>query len=386
MLRISWPLLAALCLAGCAQLPASGPGREDLLAAPPASAASGASVQLVDVDDRVARALAARSRPHRFSDDLSPNAPASSPGQLGAGDVVEVTIWESPPATLFGAGIGDVRIGPSAARPAVLPEQVIDHEGQITVPFAGRLQAAGQTLRSLGEEIARRLRGKANQPEAVVRLVRNGSSTVTVVGEVTQSLRMPLTPGGERLLDALAEAGGVRQSVNRMTVQLTRGTRTVAMPLDSVIRDPLQNVLLQPGDIVTALFQPLSFTALGATGKNEEVPFEARGISLAQALGRVGGLQDSRSDARGVFLFRLEAADALDWPRQPAGTTPDGRVPVVYRIDLANPASFFVMQGFEVRDKDVLYVSNAPAAELQKFLNLVFSVVYPVLNVYQIGR
>jgi polysaccharide biosynthesis/export protein len=45
-----------------------------------------------------------------------------------------------------------------------------------------------------------------------------------------------------------------------------------------------------------------------------------------------------------------------------------------------------VMQSFPVQNKDVLYVSNAPAADLQKFLNLVFSVVYPVISTIQLTR
>ena len=75
-----------------------------------------------------------------------------------------------------------------------------------------------------------------------------------------------------------------------------------------------------------------------------------------------------------------------DWPRTPLATTPEGLVPVVYRVDLRNPNSFFVMQSFPISNKDVLYVSNAPAAELQKFLNLVFSVAYPVLTTIQLTR
>jgi polysaccharide export outer membrane protein len=65
--------------------------------------------------------------------------------------------------------------------------------------------------------------------------------------------------------------------------------------------------------VVTALFQPYSFTALGATGANAEIAFEATGITLAQALGRAGGLQDQRADVRGAFLFRLEDPRALDF-------------------------------------------------------------------------
>jgi polysaccharide export outer membrane protein len=129
--------------------------------------------------------------------------------------------------------------------------------------------------------------------------------------------------------------------------------------------------------VITAMFQPLSFTVLGATGKNEEVNFEAQGISLAQALARAGGLNDARADARGVFIFRFEDAGALDWATPPTAT-PEGKVPVIYQVDLRDPSAFFVAQSFPVQNKDVIYVSNAPAAELQKFMNIVVSAIYPV--------
>lgn len=86
---------------------------------------------------------------------------------------------------------------------------------------------------------------------------------MTVLGEVVSNRRMPLTPRGERLLDALAAASGPRQPVGKTTIQLARSGRTASMPLDTIIRDPAQNIVLRPGDVVTALFQPYSFTALG---------------------------------------------------------------------------------------------------------------------------
>jgi polysaccharide export outer membrane protein len=374
-------LLTLAVLVGCAQFPTSGPST---VAIQQAAAAPGtAVVQIVELDDRIARELREQRRPKLFSDTLGETRPQAT--TIGRGDALEVSIWEAPPATLFGGGPVDPRL-PSSVRATVMPEQVVGDDGFISVPFAGRIVARGQTLQALEAEIVRRLRGKANQPEVVVRLLRNVSSTVTVVGEVTNSLRMPLTPGGERLLDALAAAGGVRQPVNKTTVQVTRDKDFHAMPLDMVIRDPRQNVPLQPGDVVTAMFQPLSFTALGATGRNEEINFETQGITLAQALARVGGLIDTRSSPQGVFVFRFEPQQALAWPQQPVATTADGLVPVVYRIDLRNPNSFFVMQSFPISNKDVLYVSNAPAAELQKFLNVIFSIAYPVLTAVQVGR
>jgi len=213
----------------------------------------------------------------------------------------------------------------------------------------------------------------------MVRVIKNNTSNVTVIGEVTTSTLMPLTARGERLLDALASAGGVKQPVDKMTLQLTRGAQMDALPLDVIIRDPKQNIALQPGDVITALFQPQSFTVMGATVKNDEINFEAKGISLAQALARSGGLDDSRADSRAVFVFRLEDPKALDWATPPK-TTPDGKVPVIYQLNLKDPASFFVAQSFPIDNKDVLYVSNAPAADLQKFLNIVVSVIYPIVN------
>ena len=376
-------VLSTMLLAGCNSLPTSGPTARQIeqVGSPEATA----TIQIVDVDDAITRRLLAQKTLRLFSESLG-EAPNRDAG-IGPGDTLEVTIWEAPPATLFGLGATtDARANASAARSTTLPEQMVDHDGYVAVPFAGRIQTSGKTTSAIGAEIVKRLTGKANQPEVLVRLTRNLSSTVTVVGEVASSVRVPLTPGGERLLDALAAAGGVRQPVSKMTLQVTRGSNYYALPLDTVIRDPRQNVPLRPGDVITAMFQPLSFTALGAAGKNEEINFEAQGITLAQALARAGGLVDSRSDAQGVFIFRMEPRAALNWPRQPVSATPEGMVPVVYRIDLKNPSSFFVMQSFAMNNRDVLYVSNAPAAELQKFLNLVFSVAYPVLTTIQVTK
>src|SRR5208337_823475 len=255
----------------------------------------------------------------------------------------------------------------------------------ILVPFAGRIPAAGKTLQSIEGEIVSRLTGKANQPEVMIRMTKNYSSNATVVGEVNTSTRVPLIPGNERLLDAIAAAAGVRQPVNKMTIQVTRNENVYSLPLETIMRDPKQNVPLLPGDVITALFQPYSFTALGATGKNEEVNFETQGITLAQALARSGGLIDERSNARGVFIFRFEPKDALAWPHEPVATNPDGLVPAVFRIDLTDPRSFFLIQSFPMENRDILYVSNAPITEIQKFLNVLFSVAYPTLALKQVG-
>lgn len=379
-LDVSLALAALVALAGCSGFqgfPGAGFVRSDLdkKIEDQQAARQAASIELIDVTDAIARRLLANETRSLFSETFG-NVP--NEGQLiGVGDVLEVAVWEAPPAVLFSNPAMDPRSVGASSRVVIVSDQIVDRAGTINVPFAGPVKAAGRTLSEIEADITRSLTGKANQPQVVARLVRNVSSNVTVVGEVAASAVVPLTARGERLLDAIAAAGGVRQPVGKITIQLSRGGRVEALPLDTIIRDPRQNVPLRPADVVTALFQPFSFIALGAMGKNEEINFETQGITLAQALARSGGLIDPRSDPKGVFIFRFEPKTALPWAREPV-TTPDGKVPVVYRIDLKDPASFFIAQNFPMSNRDVLYVSNAPVAETQKFLNLLFSVVYPL--------
>jgi polysaccharide export outer membrane protein len=380
-------LAVLLSLGGCATypewMPASGPNTrqiQDQAQRPGegAEAAKASGIQLVEVNDGVARQLLSSQKLELFSESFK--TLDRQRYLVGAGDTIEASVWEAPPAMLFGVVPMDGRMMSATAQLTTFPTQMIDSEGFISLPFAGPIQAAGRTVREIEEEIVRKLKGKTNRAQVLVRVISNATANVTVVGEVNSSLRMPLTAKGERLLDALAAAGGVRQPVNKMTLQVTRNDQVRSLPLDTIIRDPRQNIEMRPGDVVTALFQPLAFTVLGATGKNEEVNFEAQGISLTQALARAGGLQDQRADARGVFVFRFEDAKALDWAHE-VRTTPDGKVPVIYQVDLSDPASFFIAQSFPIQNKDLLYVSNAPGAELQKFLNIVMSVAAPVLGI-----
>jgi polysaccharide export outer membrane protein len=378
LLRIAATTGCAVLLCACNTLSSSGFLKRDV-------EREGAmkelqNVQIVDVTEPVALTLQAKRSSHLFSDTFGTD-PIDTPN-VGPGDVLEVSILEAPPASLFGATM-EVRGVSSTSHMVTLPDQVVSKDGQISVPFVGPVTSAGRSLPQIEADIVQRLKGRANDPQVLVRLMRNAASSATVVGEVASSAQVPITPRGERLLDALAAAGGVRQPVAKMTIQMTRGEKVQSLPLETIIRDPKQNVPLHPGDVVTAIFAPLSFTALGATGKNEEINFEAQGISLAQALARAGGLLGNQADAQGVYIFRFEPKDALQWPNQPVAMTKDGRVPVVYRLDMKNPTSLFVAQDFPMSNNDLMYVSDAPATQIQKFLNLLFTGLYPVLSAKQ---
>jgi polysaccharide export outer membrane protein len=356
--------VAGAVLSACTFLPRSGPSTHAL------QSAASSGIVIVDIDAAVASHLLEKRSNDLFS-DLTQSQYGS--GELiGPGDTVEVAVWETPPAVLFAPAVkeaGQQSISSTAsANMTIFPAQMVGSDGTIYIPFAGNVLAAGKDVQDIGVDITRKLHGKANAPQVLVRLVENNTDYVTVIGEVTKSVRMPLTPRREHLLDALAAAGGTTKPMEKTTLQLTRTNTVHALPLDTVIRDPRQNIALQAGDVLTALYQPISFTALGATGKSDEINFESQGISLTQALARVGGVMDSRANVAGVYIFRFESSS----------TAPKEKTPTIYHLDMKDPRSFFLAQRFPMEDKDILYVANAPAAELQKFLNLLLSTVYPI--------
>ncbi len=56
----------------------------------------------------------------------------------------------------------------------------------------------------------------------------------------------------------------------------------------------------------------------------------------------------------------------------------NGRFPVVYRLDLSNPNSMFMEQQFQVANRDLLFVSNAPSVGFQKAVDIFNGIVAPV--------
>lgn len=365
-----------LALSGCSALGADGPSARSIgrVEGSP-TAPIVVSVSEVDVNRSTLR-VAGPS----LATAIGEGAGASS--IIGRGDELSVSLYEAPPAVLFGvlspSSMGTIEAAQTSKGLSVA-NQVVDREGMISVPFAGTIAAAGRTASELERAIVSRLTGKANQPQAIVRVVRKGSAEVAVVGEVANAGRYPLSAKGERLLDLIAAAGGSRQAVNKVMVQVKRDDRTAQVPLQQVLTASGENIRLQADDVVTLLYQPYQFVAMGAISKPAEYDFEATGVSLAQALGRVGGLRSDRADIKGVFLFRFEDPSVLP-PAQAANATrnADGLVPTIYRLDLRNPASMFAAQNFAMRDDDVLYVSTAPATDLQKLVGAISSGIFSV--------
>jgi polysaccharide export outer membrane protein len=369
------PITVALLLAGCAALPGAGPLRMEI--ADQAQAGQVAEFVLVDIDERVVATLARHQDPTfhgRFGDRQPPSLYT-----IGVGDTVQVTIWEAGAGGLFSApALNGVSAGSSSA---TIPPQQVGQDGAITIPYAGRIRVAGRTTADIEALIVERLTGRAIQPQALVSVAGSVSNAATVLGEVNAGARLPLSPRGDRVLDVVAAAGGVSAPVHETFISLTRGGRTVVMPMQALLTNPSENVYVRPQDTITVLRRPQTFTAFGATGTNAVVPFDAVGITLEEAIAKAGGLLDQRADPRGVYLLRFEDAAVVRELAPPDVALPDdGLVRVIYRLDMRDAGAIFLGRQFRIRDKDALYVANAPMADLQKLFGLFGTITQPVVT------
>jgi len=360
---------------GCSALPTAGPTASDIRGQVVEN--NQTRFDLVDINDNVVSAVLAEPRESlhaRFKKYGKPPQP-----KIGIGDSVVVSIWEAAGGGLFSSSQTDhVSAG---SRSVTIPEQIVGGDGGISVPFADRVPVAGRLPVEVQRTIEQRLAEKAIEPQVIVTVTKSLTNTATVTGEVVGGARVPLSLKGDRLLDLIAAVGGSKAPVYETFVRLSRDGVTATIPMESLVADPAENIYVQPGDVLTLVRLPQSFTAFGATGANAQIPFTAEKMTLVEALAKAGGLQDMRSDPEGVFLFRFEPPKIVNALGRPQlNTGPDGSSPVVYRLDLRDARSYFLAQRFPIEDKDIVYVANADLNELQKFFTLLNTLTGPVIT------
>jgi polysaccharide export outer membrane protein len=364
---------ACLAFAGCSGISGTGPSAGDV--AEQAGTGAAPRYELVDIDPYVVETLRHRG-PDSFLAHFGDYRPSVEP-RIGIGDTVSVTIWEAGAGGLFSAPLVADRFS-TGSKSATIPDQVVGRDGAITVPYAGRIPVAGRTTRDVQTIVEHALQGKAIQPQILVNVAHSVSNTVTVTGEVANGARVPLSVKGDRIMEVIAAAGGIRAPVNETYVQLSRGDVTERVAMTRVTSDPKENIYMRANDVLTLIRDPQTFIAYGATGRNAEIPFDAEGINLSQALAKAGGLLDAQSDPAGVFVFRYEPEAIARALRPDSPLVRHGySTPMVYRLNMREANSLFVAQSFQVLNRDLLYVSSAPIADLRKVMEIVSLITTP---------
>jgi polysaccharide export outer membrane protein len=388
----SLALIVAAVISGCA-MPVAGPHDWDITSGQ--YDPKNLVYALVRLTPRTADILAA-SNPQiagEFPDRRGPEAV-----RFGVGDILGITIFESGPGGLFTSPQG----GTTPGNYVTLPSQAVDDHGNISVPYAGALRAQGHTAPEVQQAIVSRLKDSALKPQAVVSLVDQRASSYSVLGEVRSAGRFAVSASGERLLDAIARAGGLQVQGNEAWVMLERDGRRALAPFGAIVDVPANNIYVRAHDTIYVFREPQTFLAFGAVGvssgggvgsvtvstgtlgsRGGQFPFDAWRITLSEALAKVNGLSDQSANPSSVFLYRGETRHIAELLGVDVSKFDGPIIPVIYNVDLRNPAGYFLTSKFEMRNKDVIYVSNASSiesAKLMSFVRLVVGTVNDPIN------
>lgn len=293
--------------------------------------------------------------------------------KFGIGDVISVTIFEAAAGGLFIPSEAGVRPGNFVT----LPNQPVDTKGFISVPYAGLVPTAGKTPSQVEQEIVDRIKNRAIEPQAVVALVTQNTSLVTVIGEINSpnvpSGRIPAVPAGEHLLDYITRAGGLKDQGQDLWVVVERHGRRAAVPFGAVIYNPANNIWIWPDDTIYVYKEPQTYLAFGATGQQGEFQFStgpqssAWRMTLAEAVASAGGLLDLQADPGSVFLYRREPRELAEKLGVDCSKMEGPTVPIVYSVSFADSGGYFLASQFQMRNKDVLFAANAQSVEITKF-------------------
>jgi polysaccharide export outer membrane protein len=343
-------LLAALVLVSSCGLPRSGPNKSEIFAG--SVMREGDSFVLL-VDDRVNR-IASVTPALGFAESFV-NAGQVGSDTISPGDTLSLTIWEN---------VEDGLLVAEGQNATVLEEVQVDGAGFIFVPYAGRIRAAGNTPEAIRRIIVEKLNEQTPDPQVQVRRLAGNGATVAITGAVGAQGVYPIERPTRTLAAMLAAAGGVTVPPEIAQVTVIRGDHSGQIWFDDLYAHPGHDIALRSNDRIFVEQDRRSFTALGATGTQNRVPFESQTISAIEAIAQVGGLNQALADPTGVFVFRNEP-EAI--ARQLVGRDDlQGTQRVVYVLDLTGPNGMFMARDFAIRDEDTVYVTEAPFSQFNK--------------------
>jgi polysaccharide export outer membrane protein len=171
-----------------------------------------------------------------FADNTNPpDQPSILPYKLAPGDLLEVSVWKEE----------DLQ-----------KQVIIAPDGNISLPLADTIMAAGKTIPELRGIIRDKLNNYIADPAVNVALIKNDGNSIFVIGKVNKPGQY-LANRHIDVLQALSLAGGLTVFANESSIHIIRRTASEVKVFPFDYDDVLdgekleQNIILEPGDTVT---------------------------------------------------------------------------------------------------------------------------------------
>jgi polysaccharide biosynthesis/export protein len=302
--------------------------------------------------------------------------------KVGINDQLTIIVWDHPELTSGGSSAAGTPPLPSttqgntgtAAGGATMGAAAgaaegglvvrVANDGTIFSPRVGRLKVVGMDAEHIQQALTKGLAKTIRDPQLDVRISGFNSQSVQATGNLRTPAAESITDVPLTILDAINRAGGALPDADLQNVGVTRDGKRYAVDVAALLEtgDQQQNVLLEDGDIIDVPDRANSRVfVLGEVSRPVSLPMNRGRLTLADAITGAGGLSETSSDPRLIYVIR-GADKTLN--------------PEVFKLDMTQVDAVMLMTKFELQPKDVVYIQVANSARFNRLLDQ----ITPALN------
>ncbi len=219
-----------------------------------------------------------------------------------SGDKVDLAIWETGDTTLLSI---------PGQKLVSMPGLTVSPDGSVYIPYVEKVYIANMTADEARATIQEKLQGIIPAAQVLVSHIPGRKATVDLVSGVPRPGTFPMPDRDFTVLALIAQGGGIPENLPNPHVRLMRDGTLYGISADRLLKDPDMDTTLRGGDKVWVESDERYFIALGASGREAQVPFTQDRVTALDALSMMGGLNEARADAKGILILRDYPAEAV---------------------------------------------------------------------------